>query len=306
MTILKFSSLRTIGGGALLFLWILIASCAEDEQLPSGPGDFLVNSGDATLSGTLILPVGAGPFPVVISVHGSGRTTRNNNSFIFDDLAPAGIAVLKFDKRGVGLSTGEYVDVNAATSVEAFDELADDVVAWVDFLSKHKNIDAGKIGLAGASQAGWIIPVAAAKSDKIKFMINVVGPTVTVGREAHYSLLTKGQQFDNNDVVNGFTITELTNFVDGYNGFQGFDPLPTLNQIDIPGLWIYGRLDESIPTASCITLLENLKNKSKPFEYVVYDNANHALIDRTTGNRVQFMTSPGGGIDWIKRTLEPD
>jgi dienelactone hydrolase len=140
----------------------------------------------ATLAGTLFLPKGPGSHPAVVCVHGSGRQTRNGNAsgmrFVADHFARNGIAVLTFDKRGSGESTGDW-------SNETFDDLAGDVVAAVKVLKSRKEIDPRKIGFWGISQAGWIMPLAAARAKDIAFIICVSGAGCgsTVGEQVLYS-----------------------------------------------------------------------------------------------------------------------
>lgn len=140
----------------------------------------------ATLAGTLLLPKGPGPHPAIVCVHGSGQQTRNGNAsgmrFVADHFARHGFAVLIYDKRGAGESTGDW-------STENFDDLAGDVVAAVDALKKRQDIDTTKIGFWGISQAGWIMPLAAARSKNIAFIICVSGAGCgsTVAEQVLYS-----------------------------------------------------------------------------------------------------------------------
>lgn len=77
-----------------------------------------IRNADVRLAGTLTLPEGPGPWPVVLCLHGSGPLDRNENlgraqrldvfNTIAADLAPRGIATLRFDKRGCGKSNGNY------------------------------------------------------------------------------------------------------------------------------------------------------------------------------------------------------
>jgi dienelactone hydrolase len=140
----------------------------------------------ATLAGTLLLPKGPGPHPAVVCVHGSGRQTRNGNAsgmrFVADDFARHGFAVLIYDKRGSGDSTGDW-------STETFDDLAGDVIAGVEVLKTRRDIDATRIGFWGISQAGWIMPLAAARAKDIAFIICVsgAGSGSTVAQQVLYS-----------------------------------------------------------------------------------------------------------------------
>jgi dienelactone hydrolase len=120
-------------------------------------------SGDVELFGRLILPEGKGPHPAVVMVHGSEKDAATVVSHEGWLLAPHGIAVLMFDKRGTGQSEGKFgMD---------FTQLAGDVDAAVDWLRQQPEIDPERIGLAGYSQGGWVAPLAASNSKAVKFVL---------------------------------------------------------------------------------------------------------------------------------------
>jgi len=115
-------------------------------------------NGDVTLAGTLDLPAGKGPFPAIVTVHGSPPLTRNDiyNLRISHFFVQHGYAVLRYDKRGAGESTGKYPEVGThKDGVANVNVLADDALAGVEFLKNHDLIDPDMIGLAGiARRAG--------------------------------------------------------------------------------------------------------------------------------------------------------
>jgi alpha-beta hydrolase superfamily lysophospholipase len=103
---------------------------------------------------TLTLPPGAGPFPAVAMVHGSGPATREEFQSFAAYLASQGVAVLACDKRGVGQSLGRYPGERASEST--IDILARDAQAEARYLVTLPEIDKARVGLFGDSQAGWI------------------------------------------------------------------------------------------------------------------------------------------------------
>src|SRR5512137_282753 len=116
-------------------------------------------AGQAVLDGTLTLPEGAGPFPAVILITGSGPQNRDEEIFghkpflvLADHLSRRGIAVLRYDDRGVGKSTG-----NLATATS--EDLAGDAWAAWQMLSARPEIDPKRIGLLGHSEGGLIAPM---------------------------------------------------------------------------------------------------------------------------------------------------
>lgn len=115
-----------------------------------------------TLRGQLLLPPGRGPFPAVVLVHGSGDDSAVQFLYSGDFLSANGVAALVFDKRGSGKSDGDFTF--------DFRQLALDVVAAVDVLAAHHEIDADRIGLCGYSQGGWVAPLAASLDERIAYV----------------------------------------------------------------------------------------------------------------------------------------
>jgi hypothetical protein len=131
------------------------------------------------LAGTLTIPVGDGPFPAVILITGSGSQNRNEELMghkpfwvIADHLSRNGIAVLRYDDRGVGQSQGSPLN---ATS----DDFATDAEAAFLYLRTRKEIGPESIGLAGHSEGGLIAPIVAVSDPRIAFIIALAGPGVT-------------------------------------------------------------------------------------------------------------------------------
>lgn len=132
-----------------------------------------------TLSGTITTPHGEGPFPAVVLLTGSGAQDRNEEIFnhrpflvIADHLSRHGIAVLRYDDRGVGGSTG-------AGSEDTSADFAEDALAAVDFLRGRADIDNSRIGLLGHSEGALIAIIASEKSTDLAFVIFLAGPGVS-------------------------------------------------------------------------------------------------------------------------------
>ena len=128
------------------------------------------------LAGTLTMPKEGGPFPAVVLVTGSGPQDRDETLLghkpflvLADHLTRKGIAVLRFDDRGVGKSKGDF---NKATSAD----FATDAFAAMEYLANRKEIDSKRIGLAGHSEGGLIAPMVAAEHpDKTAFIVMLAG-----------------------------------------------------------------------------------------------------------------------------------
>jgi pimeloyl-ACP methyl ester carboxylesterase len=134
---------------------------------------------DIALSGTLTLPRDAANPPAVVLISGSGPQDRNEEVFghkpflvLSDHLTRNGIAVLRYDDRGTGKSTGVH---QTATS----EDLARDVSSAVAFLKGRNDIDIEKIGLIGHSEGGMLAPMVAADSKEIAYMVLLAGPGIS-------------------------------------------------------------------------------------------------------------------------------
>jgi pimeloyl-ACP methyl ester carboxylesterase len=131
-----------------------------------------------TLAGTLTWPQGAGPFRTVVLIAGSGPQNRNEELMnhrpflvLSDALTRAGIATLRYDKRGVGQSGGDYA---GATSPD----FAADARAAVQYLRGQASFVASSIGLVGHSEGGLLAPTAAYANPDVAFLVLLAGPGV--------------------------------------------------------------------------------------------------------------------------------
>ena len=131
-------------------------------------------SGDAMLSGTLTLPPGRAGTRPSRSCTGSGPTQRSYLPELQALLVRNGVAVLAFDKRGIGQSGGVYP--GESPTADANDILARDAAAAARFLRSQPEIDPARVGLAGHSQAGWIMPLAGSREPAIRFLVVFSGP----------------------------------------------------------------------------------------------------------------------------------
>lgn len=133
-------------------------------------------SAGVKLAGTLTLPAGNGPFKAVVLVSGSGPQNRNEELMMHkpflvlsDFLTRHGIAVLRYDDRGIGKSGGSF------SGSTTFD-FADDAEGAVGYLLSRPEIDPGKIGIIGHSEGGMIAPVVASRNKKVSFVVLLAAP----------------------------------------------------------------------------------------------------------------------------------
>ncbi len=129
-----------------------------------------------SLAGTLTLPRAPGPFPAAVLLSDSGPHDRDESIVghrpflvLADHLTRKGIAVLRFDKRGIGKSTGDYA--NATT-----EDFAGDAEAALVYLKTRKEVDPKKTGLIGHGEGGVIAPLVAAHSSDVAWIVLLAGP----------------------------------------------------------------------------------------------------------------------------------
>lgn len=259
-----------------------------------------IESADGTiLVGSLHLPEGQGPFPAFVWVHGSGAVTRTQGGgSVVPALVEGGYAVLIMDKRGVGESSGDYFGVSPVNSDFILGQLAEDTQAAAEFLSQLNIINPNQIGLFGNSQAGWIIPLAAAKSAEVSLAVILVGPTVTVGEENYYSSLTQ----ENSATLTEEKLEQVYERYSTFSGQRGFDPRESIESLDIPVLWVLGGKDSSIPTSETVRILDEIiAEYDKEFTVHIYPLGTHGLQNVENGEQIKFMDDVV--YAWIEATL---
>ncbi|HEX3821259.1 MAG TPA: alpha/beta fold hydrolase, partial [Candidatus Sulfotelmatobacter sp.] len=133
---------------------------------------------NVTLAATLTIPEGKGPFPGVVLITGSGPQDRDESLMghkpflvLSDYLTRHGIAVLRADDRGTGMSTGVFA--NATTA-----DFATDAEAGIEYLKTRTEINPHKIGLIGHSEGGVIAPMVAARNKDVAFIVMMAGTGV--------------------------------------------------------------------------------------------------------------------------------
>lgn len=179
----SFEGTWTQGGGTLPITFKrqkLEKKVVSRPQEPQGPFPYDVEEVtfhnpdfDINLAGTITKPEGDGPFPAIILISGSGAQDRDETLaghkpfwVLADYMSRRGIAVLRFDDRGVAKSEGDYSTATTA-------DLATDAKAAVEFLAGRS--DVREIGLMGHSEGGIIAPIVAAEHSKVDFIVLLAG-----------------------------------------------------------------------------------------------------------------------------------
>lgn len=243
-----------------------------------------------TLVGTLTIPQGEGPFPAMVLVSGSGQQDRdeelmNHRPFwvIADYCALHGIAVLRYDDRGIGGSTGE---VENATTMD----FSYDAEAAFDYLRNRKEINDSQVGILGHSEGGVINFMVAARRPEVAFLVSLAGPSVNgieVLKEQQKAILRasgmteEAVQFSSNANAQLFDIIEasndreeadslLRNLLKGW-GYNDELTEQTVGQMASPWMYYFLKYDptEAIIKTKCPALL---LNGSKDLQVIASQN----------------------------------
>ncbi|MBC7789206.1 MAG: alpha/beta hydrolase [Anaerolineae bacterium] len=298
-------------------------------------------NGKVELAGTLLLPRSAGPHPAMVIVHGSGAQTRNGSPsspnysrIIAENFVRHGIAVLIYDKRGVGASTGDW---NRAS----FDDLGNDALAGIGLLKSRSDINPQQIGFWGLSQAGWVMSSATSRSSDIAYVMLLGGGGVTPAeqelyrrvknlREAGFSgaeieeaVTHQKFKFDlvrrnkpeslataNEQAKNEKWFSYVSNPMSGeswlfWRNIINFDPLMFWEKFRRPILIVFGELDESSPVPKSVANLELALQKggNKDYTIRVFPGANHGLLVKSNGNGGDYPHLAAGYLETMTEWL---
>lgn len=214
------------------------------------------------IAGTITVPEKEGSFPAVILVGGDGPQDRSYYGFfdsIADHLSRNGICVLRFDKRGVGSSTGSYISYCTSDETE-------DINAAAEHLASLKYVNPEKISAAGHAEGADRVLRAVSDASKVKSII-LLSPDIFMGEEkrlektkrsvpaaganSHYLSLV--EQCFRESVSKALSVKGKWIYLLGKRCFLGevkwrLDAKPIedlIRQIKLPVLIIQGRKDEA-------------------------------------------------------------
>jgi uncharacterized protein len=286
--------------------------------------DIRFSNGDVQLTGTLISPATGGKHPAIVLVHGSGAENREYLLPWSRFLIRRGMAVLGYDKRGVGGSTGDW-------NTASFDDLAGDVVAAFEYLKTRSDIDRTQIGLLGLSQAGWVMPLAAVRSKDLAFLISISGagvpPAETTIDQARNEMAMTGMPQENVDAIIAVLKLqyEFARTGQGWDEYAAareklaarmgkppdtipgtrdhpywevirrsyfYDPVPTLRRLQVPTLALWGELDNNILAEKNKAAWEAaLKAGGNPDNTLtILPKANHAQWEAKIGSNAEMKS----------------
>ena len=239
---------------------------------------FFIKNGNIQLLAAYYLPEDLTKIKggIVIS-HGSAPSTHEDVTYFTKLATKLNMAILTYDKRGAGLSSGTYEPFSVKRSELWFDLIASDLQACFEWLRKRPELKHAKIGFFGGSQAGWIMPLAASKLEGVDFIIIGEGVAVSAGEEAFHSNLTGDGSGE------GLSISEADKKLKTFNGELGFDPRPILKNLNTRILWFFGTKDDVIPVNASIEVLNDMNNKN--YEIIILPNGDHNFRNVETGQR---------------------
>ena len=198
------------------------------------------------LAGTLTLPRGQGPFPAAILLSGSGPHDRDESLVghrpflvLADHLTRRGITVIRFDKRGIGKSTGDYANAT-------MDDFASDAEAALAYLITRKEIDGKKAGFIGHSEGGMIAPLVAAHSSDVAWVVLLAGP----GLKGEDTLLLQSELILKTAGVSDDQIAKTREFNKQTYALVRQEKDPAILQAKLSGLVQSSGLSASLPPAA--------------------------------------------------------
>jgi uncharacterized protein len=326
-------TVRVVRDSAGAVIGIGLQRSGEDEvvasRLPSTVREITFTNEDATLAGTLITPPTPGPHPAIVLLHGSGPLTRHSFGPYPRFFASLGFAVLVYDKRGAGASTGTFFPRTAFYP----EPYLRDAVAAVKFLKARDDINGGQIGLWGTSEGGMLTTQVAAV-ENVAFAINSSGFMMPLWEQVLYNIEAQLG-------ADGFAATEVADAVrfetmalevmrtgsrwdeyeraqaaalptkwwsayfgssKGFSSLEGirwqwehiyrFDPLPALRTVTCPVLGLFGALDTSTPAQQTARNMENVLRAAghRDVTIRIFEQANHPLMDARTGGNAEIPT----------------
>jgi len=274
------------------------------------------------LAGTLISPLSSGKHPAVVLVPASGAEDREYLLPFAHFLVRHGIAVLGYDKRGVGGSTGDW-------KTESFEDLASDAVAAIQFLKTRRDIDHSQIGMLGWSQAGWVMPIVAAREKETAFLISISGagvsPAETTIDEARgelkaggrrpevieqitdlmklkYSFARTGQGWKEYATARDKLVARLGGAPDDFPAradapywqsirtIYCYDPAPALRELRIPVLALFGALDDNIMAEKNEKAWDSALRTGGNSSYSlrILPGTDHAMLEAKVGNNAEM------------------
>jgi pimeloyl-ACP methyl ester carboxylesterase len=256
---------------AIAAISMQMSAAAQNPAVRITP--FEAPSSQGLVAGEIHHHDGTEPKNIVIVTGGSGVGDRGDTAAAIGLFLSPDTAVVIYDRRGFGASSGEATRPGTENSTWLVPALANDVVD----IARHLNaLGYQRIGLMGSSMGGWINVAATAETDCVDFAINIVGGAVPVLVSDTYDGLTD----------QGIEQTEALERARDAGASIGYDPAPDLASASIPMLWVLAARDDSNPSMLDIEQIEHFQMSGKDYDYILVANVGHEFLDVDTGQPV--------------------
>lgn len=278
------------------------------------------------LAGTLYKPDTQTKYPALVVLHAANGGTRQFPFYqhLVAHLPACGIAVLLFDRRGSGHSSGDF-------ETASFETLAEDGNAAVNYLRTRDDINKKQIGLYGISQGGWIAPLVVGRRSDIAFLIIVSGCGVSPAKQMDYgaTYTLRQQGFTENTVAKAIALRNRVNeyyrghisrevisaeldsaqsepwFQEAYINSSkdlpedvtkdkwwhelDYDPLLIWKQIQLPTLFLFAEDDQWVPVAESTSELEKATAHLKDLAIIQIKETDH-LMYKTSDKKAEIIS----------------
>jgi dienelactone hydrolase len=161
--------------------------------------------------------------------------------------------------------------------------LATDTLAAISFLHERYSSRISAIGVLGVSQGGQVAPIVATESDDVAFVINVVGSVVPFGKALLYEEINNLREMGFLPGVSDAIAHVSTWYIrkiaqkEFWDAVGDWDPLPYWQDVEVPALVLYGKMDTNVPSRASAERLNALGNPR--IEVVVFQGSGHKLED---------------------------
>jgi dienelactone hydrolase len=250
----------------------------DATRLATFSRDVTFPSSEVTIAGTITVPPGGGRHPGLVILQGSGRLDRHFESISDGIYASMGFAVLSFDKRGAGQSTGTFPGELATP--DGIGTQAADAAAGARFLMGQPEVDPHQVGFDGNSQGGWVAPLATEQVPGLRFEILISAPAVTSDQQMVYAGFSGGSAYVPKE--SDATIdAQVRSTASCKASPECYDPAPALKALHAPTLWIYGQLDRQVPVRVSVDNLASYNNPNWTVD--VLPGGNHGTVETSNG-----------------------
>lgn len=243
-------------------------------RLPFTETEVQIQAHGATLAGTITEPLTSGKHPGIVIIHGSEPGQRFYYGVWVELYASLGMAVLSYDKRGNGASTGQYPGEFA--SEDALNIYADDAAIALRFLAAWPGVDPTHVGFHGGSQGGWTVPLAMQRYHApAAFAVLVSAPAVSVDQQGLWADFSDGST-----VLPSASPSDMDAQVRAVQS-TSYDPRSVLAAVRQPMLWLNGDVDRQVPTRINTEILRSYQRSNWDIE--VLPGVDHGLFENPSG-----------------------